>query len=94
MRAFLHGKIPFSDQRVIEAARSVPPDVLAARLNLTAEQQQAVSAQLDEYAKYYQNIEEERSDVARHGIEAIRRCLTDQQRKSFDKMFEARPKLP
>lgn len=90
MRAFLHARIPISDHRIIEAARSVPPDQLASKLKLTTEQQHAVTSQLDEYAKYYQNIEEERSDVARHGIEAIRRCLTQEQRILFDKMFEAK----
>lgn len=90
MRQFLHSRIPLSDQRTIEAARSVPPAILAQKLNLTAEQQKAIGLQLDEYAKYYQNIEEERSDVARHGIDAIKKCLTEDQRRIFDKLFAAK----
>jgi hypothetical protein len=90
MRAFLHARMPFSDTRIIEAARAMPPQILAQRLNLTIEQRKAVMAQLDEYAKYYQNIEEERSDVARHGIGAIRQCLNEDQRRMFDRMFEAK----
>lgn len=92
MRAFLHSRMtPFSYQRTIEAARAVPPEVLTKRLKLTPEQQKAVMFQLDEYGKYYQNIEEERSDVARHGLDAIRQCLTEEQRKTFDTMVGAQP---
>lgn len=87
MRQFMHSRIPFPDQRTIEAARSYPPERLVKELKLTPEQQKAVSNQLDEYGKYLQNIEEERSDVARHGIEAIRQCLTDEQRRQFDAVF-------
>ena len=90
MRAFLHARIPFSDQRTIEAARAVPFSNLAAQLSLTPEQQKAIVAQLDEYGKYYQNIEEERADVARHGIQAILSCLNEDQRKRFRKMFGAK----
>jgi len=87
MRAFLHLHIPHSDQRTMEAARAVPIQSLAVRLNLTPAQQKAVMAQLDEYGKYYQNIEEERADVARHGIQAIMKCLNEDQRKLFARMF-------
>ena len=91
MRAFLHHRItPFPDQHSIEAARAMPPEILSLKLHLTEEQKKAVLFQLDEYGKYYQNIEEERSDVARHGIEAIRECLNDDQRKIFDQTFAVR----
>lgn len=83
-------RVPASDAQMIEAARSLPPDFLAQQLNLTAEQKKAVTGQLDEYAKYYQNIEEERSDVARHGVQAIMDCLNQDQRRLFAKMCGAR----
>jgi len=87
MREFMHMRVPVSDTRMIEAARSLPPELLSAKLNLSAEQKKAVTGQLDEYAKYYQNIEEEKSDVARHGVQAIMECLNEDQRKQFAKMF-------
>jgi hypothetical protein len=90
MREFMHMRMPASDSRMIEAARSLPPDFLATKLKLTADQKKAVIGQLDEYAKYYQNIEEERSDVARHGVQAIMDCLNEDQRKQFSKMFGSR----
>jgi hypothetical protein len=89
MREFMHIRVPVSETRVMEAAKSLPPELLSSKLNLTAEQKKAVTGQLDEYAKYYQNIEEEKSDVARHGIQAIMDCLTEDQRKQFAKMFGA-----
>ena len=90
MREFLHMRIPASDLQTIEAARALPTDYLANQLKLTAQQRKAVTYQLDEYAKYYQNIEEERSDVARHGVQAIMECLNEDQRKLFAKMCNAR----
>jgi hypothetical protein len=90
MREFMHMRGPISNQRMIEAARALPPDALATKLNLSADQKKAVAFQLDEYAKYYQNIEEERSDVARHGIQAIMDCLNEDQRKQFAKIIGVR----
>lgn len=90
MREFMHSRVPFPDQRIIEAARSYPPTRMAKELKLTPEQQKAIGAQLDEYGKYLQNIEEERSDVARHGIEAIRQCLNEEQRRQFDLVFRVK----
>ncbi len=87
MQAFLHSRMPLSDQRTIEAARAVPITNLAKELNLSPEQQKSVMVQLDEYGKYYQNIEEERADVARHGIQAIMACLNEDQRKIFARKF-------
>lgn len=87
MQAFLHSRMPFSDQRTIEAAREVPITNLAKELDLTPDQKKAVMFQLDEYGKYYQNIEEERADVARHGIQAIMNCLNENQRKVFARKF-------
>ena len=83
----MHMRVPVSDARMIEAARAVPSDFLVKELNLTVDQTKAVTGELDEYAKYYQNIEEERSDVARHGIQAILDRLNDEQRKKFLKIF-------
>ena len=90
MRAFLHSRIPRSDQHTMEAARAVPIARLTTELQLTPDQQKAVMRQLDEYGKYYQNIEDERADVARHGIQAILDCLDQDQQKRFAKMFQAK----
>lgn len=74
------------------------PATLAVRLNelksglsLTPEQENVVTKELDDYAKYYQNIEEERLDVAQHGRQRILNVLTPQQQKRFVEMFDKLP---
>lgn len=64
---------------------------LKSQLNLTAQQESVVTKELDDYAKYYQNIEEERTDVAQHGKQRILRVLTPQQQKRFIDLFEQLP---
>lgn len=59
------------------------------KLHLTADQQRIVAKELDDYVKYYQNIEEEREDVAEHGKRRILSVLTPEQRKQFLEMFRA-----
>lgn len=84
-------------QRVIHsrATRSKSMEVqlkdLKSTLGLTAEQQQTVNKELDDYAKYYQNIEEERANVAQYGKERIFKVLTPEQQKKFNEIFEHLP---
>ena len=69
---YLHAACRFSaQQRTIEAAEPIRPPTIEAQLNLTPVQEQTILAVLDDYAKYYQNIEEEREDVAEHGKRRI-----------------------
>jgi hypothetical protein len=64
---------------------------LKEKLKLTPEQERIVIRELDDYGKYYQNIEEQREDVARMGKQRIFEVLTPEQRKRFDEVF---PQLP
>lgn len=78
-RYFLHG-------------RSSPTFLdLKVKLGLTPDQEKTVMKELDDYAKYYQNIEEERADVAEHGRRRIYIVLTPEQRKRFDRFFPVLP---
>jgi hypothetical protein len=63
---------------------------LKAELNLTPDQEKIVTKELDDYAKYYQNIEEQREDVAEHGKQRILEVLNDQQKKRFNEIFKGR----
>jgi hypothetical protein len=67
-----------------------PPSVhkLEDDLHMNAEQRRAVEHELDEYAKYYQNIEEERESVAEQGKRNILRVLTPEQQKRFSQLFQ------
>jgi hypothetical protein len=84
-------------QRVIHSriTRSKSMEVqlkdLKSALGLSPEQQQIVNKELDDYAKYYQNIEEERANVARFGKERIFKVLTPEQQKRFNDIFEHLP---
>lgn len=64
---------------------------LKLKLALTPDQEKTVMKELDDYAKYYQNIEEEREDVAEHGRQRIYFVLTPEQRKEFDRFFPVLP---
>ncbi len=72
---------------VIERARHVGLDSLKAKLNLTPPQEQIITKILDDYGKYYQNIEDEREDVAEDGRRRILDALTPDQRKRFNEMI-------
>jgi len=78
---------PRSD-RAIEMARQVGLQRLKVALNLNSEQEHTVTAVLDDYGKYYQNIEDEREDVAELGKQRILAVLTPDQKKRFKQIFE------
>lgn len=71
----------------MDAARRVGLQHLRTELNLTPSQELIVTRVLDDYGKYYQNIEDEREDVAAHGKQRILDVLNDQQKKRFDEIF-------
>lgn len=79
-RQYLHSKL-FPQHQARLAS-------LKAELNLTPEQEKIVMKELDDYAKYYQNIEEQREDVAEHGKQRILDVLNDQQKKRFNEIFK------
>lgn len=88
---YLHARIVSARQ-----VRSTPPRIdferLRTELNLTPEQEKIVTKELDDYAKYYQNIEDEREDVAEHGKQRILNILNDQQKKRFNEIFASFPR--
>jgi hypothetical protein len=70
----------------IERARHVGLSNLKLKLKLTADQEQTIMKILDDYGKFYQNIEDEREDVAQDGKKRILEVLTPDQRKLFSAM--------
>jgi hypothetical protein len=90
-RQYLHSKLfPPRQQEPIEIARRVGLSRLKAELNLSPDQEKIVTKELDDYAKYYQNIEEQREDVAELGKQRIMDVLNDQQKRRFTEMFTRR----
>jgi hypothetical protein len=90
-RQYLHSKLfPPRQQEPIEVARRVGLSRLKAELNLSPDQEKIVTKELDDYAKYYQNIEEQREDVAELGKQRIMDVLNDHQKKRFTELFNRR----
>ncbi len=87
-RTYLHAKL-FSAKQYhgMDAAQHIGLTGLRTRLSLTPAQEKIVMKELDDYAKYYQNIEEERDDVAAHGREHILRVLTAEQQRKFNQIY-------
>lgn len=73
--------------RAIEVARKIGVKRLKTELNLRPDQEQGIMEILDDYGKYYQNLEEDREDVARHGKEHIVALLTPDQQQHFEEML-------
>jgi hypothetical protein len=88
-RQYLHSRI-FPARAPVELAPHVNLQTLKATLRLTPDQEKIVTKELDDFAKYYQNIEEQRDDVAEHGKQRILEVLNDQQKKRFEAMFKRR----
>jgi ribosomal protein S17E len=86
-REYLHSKM-WGEHKppTMEAARNFGLTRLKTELNLTPEQMKTVTRELDEYAKYYQNIQEQYEDVADHGKQRILDVLDDQQKKRFNEI--------
>jgi hypothetical protein len=86
---FLHARLAKSDRALdMNTAQHVGVRHLKEELNLSAEQEQTVMKVLDDYGKYYQNIEDEREDVAEHGRQRILSVLNEQQKKRFLKLLQ------
>jgi hypothetical protein len=91
-RSYLHSKMfPAPQHRGLKAAQRVGLERLKTELNLTPEQEKIVTKELDDYAKYYQNIEDEREDVAEHGKQRILDVLNPEQRRKFSEIFSELP---
>ncbi len=73
--------------RGLDEAQRVGVTRLKTELNLTPEQERVVMKVLDDYGKYYQNIEDEREDVAQHGKQRILDVLTPDQQRKFGQIF-------
>jgi hypothetical protein len=91
-RQYLHSRMHFRRELAIEDASRFGLRRLQQELNLTPAQEKTVATELDDYAKYYQNIEEEREDVAEHGRQRILSVLNDDQKRRFNSIFHTRTK--
>ncbi len=94
-QVFLHYRMDNgSNNQKMERARQIGWQKLKEELQLSPAQVEIVSKELDDYAKYYQNIEDQREDVAALGTQRILNVLTPTQRERFYKLLGIRPIPP
>lgn len=94
MREFLHSRMPKPGPEFVYNGRRVGFSTMKSDLNLTPEQAKTVSQVLDDFAKFYQNIDEERVDVTESGKHRILAVLDDSQKKRFHELFNEPPDAP
>jgi len=90
---YLHGKFRAAARQHfgMDATQHIGLKGLVEVLNLSPAQEKTVMKELDDYAKYYQNIEDERDDVAAHGKQRILDVLTPEQKKKFNALYGQMP---
>jgi hypothetical protein len=88
MRQYLHTRLnlPAAHDFVYHGQR-VGFDNLKTALALTPDQEETVKQVLDDFAKYYQNLEEQREDVTEAGKRKIFAILTPDQKRRFNGLF-------
>ena len=91
MREYLHSGMAPPGHAFVYHGKQVSFDTLRSELHLTAAQEKTVSAALDDFAKYYQNLEEQREDVAATGKRRILGVLTASQQQRFYQLFNEHP---
>jgi hypothetical protein len=92
-REFLHWRMDHFTTVASAATPMSTLDELSLQLHLTPDQRQVVMQVLDEYAKYYENLETDRQNVAEHGKRQILAALKPEQQKLFLRSFRY-PALP
>lgn len=92
MRNYLHpALLPTRGPVIVLQGQTVDFNTLKQTLNLTAAQEQTVAQVLDDFAKYYQNIEEQREDTAESGKRRILAVLNPEQKQRFYRLFKEPP---
>ena|SRR5579863_9707001 len=89
--ALHHRFVPTSGVQGIDQASRLGLQRLQRELELTPAQLQVITKELDDYAKYYQNIEDQREDVAQLGTQHIIAVLTPNQKVRFYKVLGINP---
>jgi hypothetical protein len=88
MREYLHRWMPPQNtHEFVYQGKRIGLDQLKSELRLRPEQGLRVELMLDDFAKYYQNIEDQRSAVAAMGKEKILEVLDDDQKQRFKRML-------
>ncbi len=90
MREYMHWRLPLpAAHDFIYRGKRITFDTLKTDLNLSSDQEQTVKQALDDFAKYYQNLEEQREDVTETGKRRISSVLDPEQKRRFEMLIQA-----
>jgi hypothetical protein len=88
MRQYLHRWMPLqTGHEFVYQGKRLGLEQLKTELRLRPDQALQVELMLDDFAKYYQNIEDQRSAVAVMGKEKILDVLDADQKQRFEQML-------
>jgi hypothetical protein len=89
MREYMHWRVPLpAAHDFIYNGKRISFEALRTDLNLSTDQEQTVKQALDDFAKYYQNLEEQREDVTETGKRRIVSVLTPEQKQRFEALLQ------
>ena len=92
MRQYMHWRLPLpAAHDFIYHGKRITFDTLRDDLNLSSDQEQTVKEALDDFAKYYQNLEEQREDVTEAGKRRISSVLNPEQKRRFETLIQLNP---
>lgn len=92
MREYIHYRfmVPAAHDFIYHGRR-VPFSTLKDQLNLDSNQERSVEQVLDDFAKYYQNLEEEREDVTESAKKKVYALLAPDQQQRFAQLLHEDP---
>lgn len=93
MREFVHHRMRTAvihEPALVYRGQRVGLSQMKQQLSLTPSQEETVSRVLDDYAKFYQNIDDQRETVVESSRQRILDVLQPEQRRTFEEMFVRR----
>jgi Spy/CpxP family protein refolding chaperone len=80
---FIHKTVPYWD----EGGKQISLQRFTRELDLTPDQAKQLETVLDDFMKYYRNLQSEMDEVRATGKENILRILNEDQKRKFEKMI-------
>lgn len=87
MRVGLHDRLHATTGGFAKANKQVLFERCKKELNLSPEQAQEMSSILDDYAVYYQSLQDQLAEVRATGKARIMSLLNEEQKSKFDRML-------
>lgn len=92
MGTYLHRFLPVqnrSDRALVYQGRRITLEQLQRDLDLNADQSETIKLILDDYSKFFLNLEDQRQSIYEVGRRKILDVLNDQQKAKFEQLLRA-----